>query len=55
MSYEYDVYLKCPKCESMSGDNWDHCEGKCPLSFSPYYDKKTREEYGTVESIKVPR
>lgn len=30
--------MKCPKCKSVSGDDWSRCKGSCPIKFSPYYD-----------------
>jgi ribosomal protein S27AE len=27
----------CPKCGAVSGDNWNQCEGRCPMSMSPHF------------------
>jgi hypothetical protein len=29
---------KCPKCGSISGDDWRQCEGRCPVAVSPHFD-----------------
>jgi hypothetical protein len=27
----------CPKCGARSGDDWEQCLGRCPMSMSPHY------------------
>ena len=29
--------IKCPKCGETSGNNWEQCEGSCPMWISPHY------------------
>jgi hypothetical protein len=31
--------LKCPKCQTESGDSWSQCGGFCPMVMSPHYFK----------------
>lgn len=46
------VYVRCPKCKSLSGDDWKQCAGKCPLIVSPHHDFETAEKYGDFEIVK---
>ena len=29
--------MKCPKCSYRSGDDWEQCNGSCPIPGSPHY------------------
>lgn len=40
-----DIY-QCPKCKYYSGDDWEQCNGKCPVPRSPHFDEGTSAEYG---------
>lgn len=44
--------LKCMKCKRVSGDNWEQCEGKCPMPMSPHYDDLTAHAF---QLIPLPR
>lgn len=33
--------MQCPKCKSHSGDNWNQCNGDCPMPGSPHYNKQS--------------
>lgn len=38
--------MNCPKCRYASGDDWEQCEGSCPMLMSPYYDAGCRHAFG---------
>lgn len=44
---------QCPKCKAFSGDDWTQCGGKCPMTMSPHFDKKTKEDADFYASFKV--
>ena len=47
---------RCGKCGATSGDNWLQCDGKCPMTMSPYYDKAIESQYDTKrEIVKIKR
>jgi len=43
------VYLKCPKCDAISGDAWTQCNKRCPVKSSPHYDPEAEKEFGSLE------
>ncbi len=30
----------CPKCKAVSGDDWSRCNGSCPFTESPHYNRQ---------------
>jgi hypothetical protein len=43
---------RCLKCRHVSGDNWEQCEGTCPMPGSPHYDDLTAHAF---QRIPLPR
>jgi hypothetical protein len=46
-----EVYLKCPKCGSYSGDSWDQCKKDCPVPGSPYFNDSTHNHFGDLIEV----
>ena len=42
----------CPKCKCTSGDNWEQCNGACPIPSSPHYDEMVEHAF---QLIPLPR
>jgi len=43
--------FKCPKCGAISGDDWSHCIGHCPMPMSPYHDPRSERDRTEVALI----
>ena len=42
------VWLRCPKCNTYSGDDWSNCNGRCPVEESPHYNADCHRFYGPL-------
>jgi hypothetical protein len=39
---------RCPKCNWVSGDNWEQCKGACPIPESPHYDELVEHAFQVI-------
>jgi len=37
--------VRCPKCNSDSGNSWSQCRRECPMKTSPHYKRPTVWQY----------
>lgn len=42
---------QCKKCKAVSGDDWEQCDGRCPLERSTHYDRATADYYGPPREL----
>jgi hypothetical protein len=37
--------MRCPKCNTQSGDGWTQCNGACPIPSSPHFNQQAANAF----------